>query len=109
MYIITAGINHNLQWIFDDLAKKMMERCYAPCLFLLAVLFIVSSSAADSNGSDRRNLLSNGLGLTPPMGYSLPLLFFPSHSLSRCKYINFICIPFAISRFLSKLRLIRLL
>ncbi|KAH9746885.1 alpha-galactosidase 1 [Citrus sinensis] len=48
----------------------MMERCYAPCLFLLAVLFIVSSSAADSNGSDRRNLLSNGLGLTPPMGWN---------------------------------------
>ncbi|KAH9746883.1 alpha-galactosidase 1 [Citrus sinensis] len=47
-----------------------MERCYAPCLFLLAVLFIVSSSAADSNGSDRRNLLSNGLGLTPPMGWN---------------------------------------
>lgn len=108
MYIIKAGINHNLQWIFDDLAKKMMERCYAPCLFLLAVLFIVSSSAADSNGSDRRNLLSNGLGLTPPMGYSLPSFFSP-HSLSLCKYINLICIPFAISRFLSKLRLIRLL
>ncbi|KAH9795225.1 alpha-galactosidase 1 [Citrus sinensis] len=70
MYIIKAGINHNLQWIFDDLAKKMMERCYAPCFFLLAVLFIVSSSAADSNGSDRRNLLSNGLGLTPPMGWN---------------------------------------
>ncbi|KDO77044.1 hypothetical protein CISIN_1g040445mg, partial [Citrus sinensis] len=33
-------------------------------------LFIVSSSAADSNGSDRRNLLSNGLGLTPPMGWN---------------------------------------
>ncbi|KAH9795227.1 alpha-galactosidase 1 [Citrus sinensis] len=48
----------------------MMERCYAPCFFLLAVLFIVSSSAADSNGSDRRNLLSNGLGLTPPMGWN---------------------------------------
>lgn len=49
MYIIKAGINHNLQWIFDDLAKKMMERCYAPCLLLLAVLFIVSRDDKNSH------------------------------------------------------------
>lgn len=71
----------------DDLRLKMMGRHAASCLLLCPILFslsfnhfdLVSSSAADRKASERKNLLKNGLGLTPPMGYLLPLsphLFF---------------------------------